>query len=121
MVIKLTQEEYITKAKDIHCNLYDYTLTVYVNSKTKIQIKCKTCNTILEQFPLDHLRRGKCMNCYKLNLHNNFIKKSKEIHGDKFEYLTEYTGNNNSKITFKCNICLVISTQFINNHLQGKG
>lgn len=122
MVRKLTQEEFINKAINIHSNKYDYSLLKYINSKTKILVKCNTCNITIQQFPSAHLIYKECWNCHKLNLHNNFVNRSKEKHGNKFEYLTEYTGNNNnSKITFKCNICLVISTQFINNHLQGLG
>lgn len=50
-----------------------------------------------------------------------FIKKSQNIHGDKFDYsLTKYEGSN-KKITFKCKTCLIVSTQFVTNHLTGYG
>ena len=121
MVRKLTQEEFINKAKSIHKDKFDYSLVKYINYKTKIVIKCNIFDIIFEQCPPDHLIYQKCSNCYKKNLHNEFVKKLHNIHGDKFEYLTEYTGNNNSKITFRCKDCLTISTKFINNLLNGSG
>ena len=37
---KLTTEEFIDKAKLIHNNKYDYTISEYINGITPIKIKC---------------------------------------------------------------------------------
>ena len=37
---KLTTEEYISKAKEKHGDLYDYTKTNYINSTTKVTNNC---------------------------------------------------------------------------------
>lgn len=37
---KLTQEEFIKKAKVIHGNKYDYSQVKYINTKTKVLIIC---------------------------------------------------------------------------------
>ena len=37
---KLTQSEFIEKAKNIHQNKYDYSKSVYINKRTKICIIC---------------------------------------------------------------------------------
>ena len=38
---KLTTEEYICKAKNIHGDKYDYSKTVYLGNKKKIIVGCK--------------------------------------------------------------------------------
>ena len=43
---KLTQEEFIKKAKVIHGNKYDYSLAIYQGSKIKVTIICKECGYI---------------------------------------------------------------------------
>ena len=35
---KMTNEEFISKSRDIHGNKYDYSLTNYVNMKSKVKI-----------------------------------------------------------------------------------
>ena len=52
---KLTQEEFIKKAKVIHGNKYDYSLVIYQSSKIKVTIICKECGYIFEQIPNSHL------------------------------------------------------------------
>lgn len=37
---KLTTEEFIEKAKEIHGNLYDYSKVNYIDSRTKVEIIC---------------------------------------------------------------------------------
>ena len=52
MAKKLTNEEFIKKCVDIHGNVYDYSITEYINIRTKIKIICKT-HGIFEIFPLN--------------------------------------------------------------------
>ena len=52
---KLTTEEFIKKAKEVHGNKYDYTCTEYINKRTKVKILCKQCNKIFEIFPFNHI------------------------------------------------------------------
>ena len=58
----LTTDEFIKKAKKIHENKYDYSLTKYVNSKTKIKIICPI-HGIFEQTPNNHLKGCGCPKC----------------------------------------------------------
>ncbi len=39
---RLTNEEFIIKAKKIHGDKYDYSLVNYINNTTKIKIICST-------------------------------------------------------------------------------
>jgi hypothetical protein len=57
-----TQEEWITKAKEVHDNLYDYSLVEYVHNRTKIKIICDKHGVFL-QMPVQHLWGNGCPNC----------------------------------------------------------
>ena len=107
--------EFITKANSIHNNnKFDYSLVIYINSKTLIKIKCNTCLIIFEQTPKKHTKIEKCMNCY---LTSEFIKKAKSIHNDKFDYSLV---NSIKSIKIKCNTCLLVFEQTPNQHIKNK-
>lgn len=60
----LTTEEFIYKSQQIHgTNKYDYSMSKYINSRTKVQIKCNHCNYIFESIAGDHF--GKASGCPK--------------------------------------------------------
>ena len=99
MARKLTIEEFIKKAKKIQNNKYDYSEMNYINSRIKVKIICKQCNTVFNQSPHDHLNGRGCPPCglKKRSIARSsntveFIKKSGKIHGDKYDY---------SKINYK--------------------
>ena len=56
-------DTFIEKATVIHYKKYDYTLVEYINSRTKIKIKCNNCNIIIETTPSTHLQSNNCANC----------------------------------------------------------
>ena len=58
-------DKFVSDAKEIHGDKYDYSLVEYKNSKTKITIKCNTCNNIFNQTPNDHLSKKGCKECKK--------------------------------------------------------
>ena len=81
---------FIEKSKEIHNNKYDYSLVDYKNIRTKIKIICPN-HGLFTQTPNNHLNlKQGCPKCVKHDK-ETFIKKSKEIHGDKYDYsLVEY-------------------------------
>ncbi len=91
--MKMTTEEFIKKAKEIHGDKYDYSKSEYNGSKNKLCIICPIHGEFW-QTPYIHLNGSGCKKCYneskrgKSRQHdiNWFIKKSKEIHGDKYDY-----------------------------------
>lgn len=119
---RLTTEEFITKAKLVHGNTYDYSLVNYVNSHNNIKLICSVHGEF-EQKPNNHLNGGGCKKCYHANKNignDNFISKAKLVHGDIYDYsLTEYL---ESKEQIKI-ICSKhgIFEQRASNHLSGKG
>jgi hypothetical protein len=58
-----TKEQFIENAKNIHGDLYDYSLVRYVNARTKVKIICKQ-HGVFEQIPYAHVGQGTgCPNC----------------------------------------------------------
>ena len=124
---KLTTEEFIQKANQIHNNKYDYSKVVYVNNHTKICIICPEHGEFW-QTPNNHLRNRKCPICDKEKYLytpkkklSDVILDFQKIHGQKYDYsliTKENYKNSKSKIPI---ICLIhgIFNQTVNNHYMG--
>ena len=113
-------DDFITKAKKVHGNKYDYSNVVYVKNNEKIKIICPIHGGF-EQTPLTHLSGCGCPKCFGKNKNNlDFIEQSKKIHGDKYDY---------SKVIYKgvdyvVKIICPIHGEFEQtprNHLNGHG
>ena len=118
---KMTTEEFIERAKQVHGDKYDYSKVEYVGSKIKVSIICPVHGEFL-QTPGCHLN-GKgchfCSNNKKLTT-EEFIQKAKLVHGDKYDYSKVDYVNNTIKVTIICPIHGEFS-QKPNGHLNGKG
>jgi len=57
-----TTEDFINKAKDVHKNKYEYSLTNYINSQTKVKIIC-SIHGVFEQDTSNHLSGQGCPVC----------------------------------------------------------
>ena len=126
---KKTTEEIIKTANQIHNFKYDYSKTEYVNIKQKICIICHEEDEFGEehgefwQTPDNHIN-GKqgCPKCAK-NVNfttDKFIKKSKLIHDNKYDYSkVKYNGSDNKVVI----ICPKHGKfeQLPQNHLYGHG
>jgi very-short-patch-repair endonuclease len=112
---KLTTEGFILRSKEIHGDKYDYSLVNYINNRTNISIIYN--GVIYEQNPNNHLSGFKCENIKGLTS-EEFIIKSKEIHGDKYDYSLVNFKNVRGKIKIIHNG--VIYEQLAYAHLQGK-
>lgn len=125
---RLTTEIFIKRAQEIHNNKYDYSLTNYVNSHTKVKIICPLHN-VFEKTHDSHIgQKQGCPICSKIETSearklttNSFIKKAKKIHGNKYVYDNVIYGKNNkTKIDIICPKHGVFNTK-PNNHLCGYG
>lgn len=102
---KLTTDEFIKRARLIHGNKFDYSKVEYINTMTKILIKCNICNNEFWQRPSAHLQSQGCPNCSIKKKYSNsteFIKKAKKVHGDKYNYSGVKYNGNRVKICIKC-------------------
>ena len=105
---------FIQKAKEVHGDKYDYSSVIYNKCDTKVIILCKTCNIIFEQIPYNHInKKAGCIKCYHNKKNENtledrtidFIKKAKELHGDKYNYSKVNYTNSKTPVIIICNIC----------------
>ena len=64
---KLTYDLFVSKARIIHSNLYDYSTVNYINNDTKISIICKKHGEFL-QSPKKHLMGRGCWLCGKTKI-----------------------------------------------------
>ena len=93
----------LNRFKNIHGNKYDYSLVNYVNSNTKVKILCPIHGQF-EQSPRHHYNGRACPTCAGVKPYTTetFIKKSKEIHGDKYDYSLVKYKNNSTKVELIC-------------------
>ena len=86
--LKLTQEEFLDKAFAVDGDRYDYSKFVYVNYMTKGTIICREHGEFL-QTPGNHIHlESGCPKCAtnQLLTQEEFIKRSKEAHGERYDY-----------------------------------
>ena len=116
------QDEFIKQCSQVHGNKYDYSMVVYKGGQEKIQIICPE-HGVFEQLAGNHLyKRVDCFECglVKNTITNDeFISRSKQAHGDKYEYLTRYTHSQES-ILIRCPEHGVFE-QKANAHYKGHG
>ena len=120
-VKKLTTEEFIKRAKEIHGDKYNYNKTEYKNARTKVCIICHEHGEFWQE-PRHHLDGNGCPMCkgVKKLTTEEFIKRAKEIHGDKYDYSKVNYKNAKEKV---CIICPEHGEfwQEASSHLSGNG
>ena len=106
--IKKTTEQFINDATKIHGSKYNYSKVEYVNAKTKVCIICPEHGEFW-QTPTHHLSGNGCPICRYIKsasknrkIKNDFIKESREIHGDKYDYSKVEYINRNEKVCIIC-------------------
>ena len=121
-----TQLDIIKQFKEVHGDLYDYSLVKYVNAKIKVKIICKK-HKVFEQLVSGHLQYKGCPKCgteksskQKLISLPDVLKQFKEVHGDKYDYsLVKYI-NGTTKVKIICKEHGVFE-QIPNSHKSAKG
>jgi hypothetical protein len=106
-----SKEIFVEQAIKIHHDAYDYSLVNYINTKTKISIRCIRHDSIFQQTPQSHLNKNGCPICgregtaaYQRSNTKDFTEKLKNLYGEKYDYSRiDYLGNR-IKIWLKCNI-----------------
>lgn len=119
---KLTQEEFLQKAKSVHGDEYDYSKVKYVNMHTPVTITCKKHGDF-EQKPYKHIQGHGCTLChgtYKKTT-EQFIEEARKVHGDKYDYSKVRYVNTDTRVEITCRKCGYTFMQQPYAHLQGKG
>ncbi len=123
---RLTTEEFISRARRVHGNRYDYALVEYSVTRVPVKIICREHGEF-EQKPTKHLSGHGYKTCGGLAAANarrlnteQFIAKAKRVHRDKYDYsLVSYeTGGLPVKI-----VCPAHGEfeQTPHGHLSGRG
>lgn len=97
-------EDYINKARRVHGDKYDYSLlgsTIIYGSK--IPIICPVHGEFIQNSS-NHLRGKGCASCANRQeiSTKEFIRRAKEVHGDKYDYSLVSYKNMKSKIDIIC-------------------
>lgn len=85
-------EEFVSKAKEVHGNKYDYSKVKYEKRHSKVTIVCPVHGEF-EQIPTNHLSGKGCDKCAhetlgktKRTKFDKFISLGKKVHGNKYTY-----------------------------------
>ena len=124
--LRLSLSDFITKARKVHGNKYDYSKVEYVNCMTKVCISCPEHGEFC-QTPHNHTKGQGCPKCKGnktrerfILTKEEFIKKAREKHNDKYDYSkVTYIGAHNK-------VCIICPEhgefwQKPNGHLNGYG
>lgn len=123
---KMTTEEFIKKAKEVHKDRYVYDNVVYLGRMQKVRIKCRVHGEFLQE-PISHIKNSGCPKC--ANIHSSrkrsstfseFILKAKTIHGTTYAYDKVVYTNSKKTVIITCPIHGDFK-QTPNDHLVGKG
>lgn len=121
---KYTTEEFIEKCKKIYGEKYDFSKTIYgKNSKEKVIVTCpEHGDFLISPNSLLNFKKG-CKYCTGGQIYNtqDFVKKAKLIHGNKYDYSNTEYKNMLSKVKIICPIHGEFSQKPINHIHKEEG
>jgi hypothetical protein len=123
----MSQEQFIDRCHHIHGNKYDYANALYVNAHTPVQIRCKQCGCVFLKSPTNHFCGQGCPECafrkigrdWKVSA-DQFIQKSRQVHGEKYDYSKTRYKTSDDKVTITCRVHGDFE-QVAYHHLAGHG
>lgn len=120
-VQRVDVSQFIAAAKEVHCNEYDYSKVVYVNTHTKVIITCPTHGDF-RMTPSAHVNSKQgCPKCAGKNRSlPELIDRFKQVHGDRYDYSHVDTTRVYDVVTIMCPDHGPY-TQSIKHHLRGLG
>lgn len=121
--MKYTTKDFVNKAVSIHGDKYDYSHVRYINSNTKVEIICPIHGSFW-QTPNMHIgmKHQGCPMCggTKRMTIEEFVKKARNIHGNRYDYSLAVYKNNKTKVELICQEHGVFAIT-PNAHLRGDG
>lgn len=118
--VKMTTDQFITKAEEVHGARYDYSAVIYEKNSKKVKIGCSKHGFFM-QSPARHLYGQGCAHCAGRGSVSTeeFVRRAKDVHGDLYTYeKSEYINNS-------APVCITCRThgdfyQSPSNHVNGK-
>ena len=106
---RLTTKEFIERAINVHGNKYDYSKVRYEKMSSKVCIICPEHGECW-QTPINHLNGHGCPLCAdkliskkRMSNREDFVKKAKLIHGEKYDYSNVVYCGSHIKVEIICN------------------
>lgn len=102
----LSTEDFISRAKQVHGDFYDYSTCKYINANEKVLIHCRLHGDF-SQLPFNHLKGQRCPVCgnnAKKNSLEQFIEKANQVHSGKYSYDKAVYVNTTTPILIKCDV-----------------
>jgi len=98
-----TIEDMILPFENIHKGKYDYSKSIYISNRIKIEIVCPIHGSFFQE-PSNHIKGHGCPSCSKNKKldTNKFIFMSNELHGDLYDYDKVNYRNNSTPVTISC-------------------
>jgi len=101
-------ERFLEDAKKAHGDRYDYSQVEYINALSNVTIICPIHGTF-SQKPANHIRDVGCPKCgdkstadKRRRTTEDFIKESREVHGEKYDYSRVEYKSSHEKIEIVC-------------------
>ena len=125
---KLTQTEFIEKARAVHGDKYDYSQAVYTGLQENVTIICdRPDHPPFPQTPANHIYGKKgCNDCgkkrsadAKRKSREQFIEDARQVHGDRYDYSQVEYIRTGTKVKILCPVHGPFC-QRPSDHLKGK-
>ena len=103
--INLSKEKFVSLAKNVHGDKYDYSKVVYKNTKDKVIIICPIHGEFSQSFEKHVVRGQGCPKCVGKNKDTSeFIFQANKIHKNKYDYSKTNYISAMTKVTIICPI-----------------
>lgn len=99
--IRTSLNDFIQASHVKHGNLYDYSKVEYLGRKVKVKVICILHGEFLVT-PEKHTLGAGCPYCFGKSDTNQFIKDSKQKHGDKYQYQNTIYKNIKTQVIITC-------------------
>ncbi len=121
MPVKKTTEQFITEAKEIYGDKYDYSKVKYNSSNHKVTIICPEHGEF-QKTPQKHLIGQGCRVCrgYIALTQESFIERAQKTHGNLYDYSKSVVKSKKDKVSIICEQHGLFE-QLPSNHIKGHG
>lgn len=101
---RITTEDFLERSHKVWGDRWDYSETIYVDSVTKVRVKCREHGTEFAMLPGNHLKSVGCPDCQvnKPGSTEEFLSRAVSVWGDRWDYSNTEYKNNHDKVTIVC-------------------
>lgn len=116
---KVTTEDFITRAKAVHGDRYNYSSVVYRSTHDKVEVICPV-HGVFQVTPSNHLKGRGCPKCSFTRSTEDFIRNARKVFGNRYDYSKAIFKSAHDYITIICPEHGEFQIR-AGNHIQGHG